>query len=780
MKESPLFLLARSAFAFALFGATAAQAQVSLALPDISIGSAGTVTSIARQSDGSLIVGGLFTRIDGVPRSNLARLHPDGTLDVDWKPVTDGFVSAVVVDANDDVIVGGSFDAVGGVTRRSFAKIAGHGGGATDAGWNPGAELRALRGVTALAIAPDDGLIAAGEFADDEDLHRNLVKFGSGGALDRDWNPSVDSDVTSLAIDPAGAVYVGTFGTLRKFSTGGHGDAVPGWQVFGGVPWRMAVAADGSLYVGFALGVDIGFNDDRYLLRFPPGSDGSIDVAWQPAVRQSVGALALDGGAVYASLEEDSQHPAAIVKVATSAGAAEQWRTSGRGIEALTTGHDHSLYVGGHYEGPGGSPPGEQAKLSIARIASANAAPLATVDATVPGSVTAIARQSNGGTIVGGQFSRAGTAPRRNLLRLAPDGTLDPDWAGSFDYYAVLAIAVDERDDVYVAGDNLLSLERVPVLKFSGGSGAIDPHWNVSTDGTVSALAPDRRGSIYVGGTYSSIAGVARQNVAKLATDDATPDATWVAATVDPVQAILVDDPNAVVYIGSGSVGHGAPGSGVGTVYQGAIAKVSDSSGAAADEWPLPLAGIPRALASAIDGSVYAAGTFVIDADAPPIDALKVTPYGFVDIGWARGLDNADLREGLAIAVDVDDAVYIGGTHDPVDDGVYDGMPYLMKRHGRDGTRDAGWSPAIIGDAIRTLQLESDADGGTLYLGGEFSAIGDAWRGSLAALPLGSTESGTGHSAHARPLVVPPQPVPSPGRLRPAVPAVAQQASLKP
>ena len=74
MKESRCFRWRGvAAFTFML-AMTAANALTPLALPDVPIGSAGAVVAIARQSDGGLILGGYFTRIDGVPRRNLARI----------------------------------------------------------------------------------------------------------------------------------------------------------------------------------------------------------------------------------------------------------------------------------------------------------------------------------------------------------------------------------------------------------------------------------------------------------------------------------------------------------------------------------------------------------------------------------------------------------------------------------------------------------------------------------------------------------------------------------
>ena len=110
-----------------MIAASVAKAQVPLAAPDVAIGNPGRINAIARQSDGSLIIGGEFTRVDGIARRNLARLHADGTLDTAWNASTDKAVYSIAVDAQDDVFASGAFDIASGEPRAGFAKFGGRG-----------------------------------------------------------------------------------------------------------------------------------------------------------------------------------------------------------------------------------------------------------------------------------------------------------------------------------------------------------------------------------------------------------------------------------------------------------------------------------------------------------------------------------------------------------------------------------------------------------------------------------------------------------------------------
>jgi uncharacterized delta-60 repeat protein len=87
------------------------------------------VNSIALQSDGKILVGGHFTQLAGRSRTNLARLNPDGTADSAFNPgVTAPFasvgpVSVVAFRANGKILVGGFFDRIAGQPRTNLARL---------------------------------------------------------------------------------------------------------------------------------------------------------------------------------------------------------------------------------------------------------------------------------------------------------------------------------------------------------------------------------------------------------------------------------------------------------------------------------------------------------------------------------------------------------------------------------------------------------------------------------------------------------------------------------
>ena len=120
----PLLLLA------SFFVATAqAQPPPPSPLPNLDLRTDGTVLAAAIQPDGGLVIGGRFSEVDGLPRYNLARLQPDGSIDTAWNPMADDSVNALVADSSGAIYAAGHFIHINGVERFFLAKLSGSGSG---------------------------------------------------------------------------------------------------------------------------------------------------------------------------------------------------------------------------------------------------------------------------------------------------------------------------------------------------------------------------------------------------------------------------------------------------------------------------------------------------------------------------------------------------------------------------------------------------------------------------------------------------------------------------
>jgi uncharacterized delta-60 repeat protein len=91
------------------------------------VGGFGHVGLMVVQSDGKVLIGGLFTTINGTNRNNIARLNANGSLDSSFNPGTgaDGWVHSIALQSDGKVIIGGDFTIVNGVARPRVARLYG-------------------------------------------------------------------------------------------------------------------------------------------------------------------------------------------------------------------------------------------------------------------------------------------------------------------------------------------------------------------------------------------------------------------------------------------------------------------------------------------------------------------------------------------------------------------------------------------------------------------------------------------------------------------------------
>src|SRR5207302_5339943 len=85
-----------------------------------------SVNALAVQSDGKIVIGGGFSNVNGTARQGIARLNADGSLDTSFDPGsgTDfNSASAVVLQTDGKILVGGLFSTFNGTTHNSIARL---------------------------------------------------------------------------------------------------------------------------------------------------------------------------------------------------------------------------------------------------------------------------------------------------------------------------------------------------------------------------------------------------------------------------------------------------------------------------------------------------------------------------------------------------------------------------------------------------------------------------------------------------------------------------------
>ncbi len=196
-----------------------------------------TVYAIAVQADGKIVVGGLFDRIGGQARSNIARLNADGSLDAGFNPNATDWVEAIAVQTDGKIVVGGVFTQIDGQARSNIARLEADGSAETSIA-NPN------NFVYATALQGDGKLLIAGEFTqvDGVPQHR-LARLFSGGRRDPQFNVGANNAAWNILLQADNKIVV----------TGGFtGVFAPGAQPRNGI---ARFNADGSLDAAFDPGV---------------------------------------------------------------------------------------------------------------------------------------------------------------------------------------------------------------------------------------------------------------------------------------------------------------------------------------------------------------------------------------------------------------------------------------------------------------------------------------------------------------------------------------------
>jgi uncharacterized delta-60 repeat protein len=117
------------------------------------------VNAIALQPDGKILIGGPFTTFNGVARKGVARLLSNGTLDSTFDPGTgaNNWVNSIAVQTDGKIVIGGIFTNFNGTLANHLARL--NAEGSRDVSFDIGS---GLNDAVQCAVAPLDGTIVAG------------------------------------------------------------------------------------------------------------------------------------------------------------------------------------------------------------------------------------------------------------------------------------------------------------------------------------------------------------------------------------------------------------------------------------------------------------------------------------------------------------------------------------------------------------------------------------------------------------------------------------------
>jgi hypothetical protein len=578
---------------------------------------------------------------------------------------------------------------------------------------------------TASAASP----AAIGPLANDTVWYVQLIASHPGGVTafsnktaTRPTKPKIDNSINVLATSN-GVTYAG--GAFTRFSvhTGsavpvhkatGYPSELPNFPIIEGNVFGLAADGTGGYYVGGT------FTNGLAHIK----ADGTIDTAWAPVVTGGiVNTIAVNNGTVYVAgsfTNIGGQNRAGLAAIAAADGAVSMtWNPNPTPANSVSTIAFWNSFVvlGGSFTNIAAT-----AQSFIAMVDGTSGAIRSGWNPTPDGVVPAIA--VNGDTVyVGGEFQNIGMQPRSRVAALNATGTDAAKAIAAFNPSANNAVyqLAYANNTVYVAG-LLTSVGSTPAARsgiaaFNAADGAIKD-WNPSiapvTSVTTLTASAD---TVYIGGTFTSVNGTARNSAAAI---DGTGPGTLTAWDPNPDGV-----PENYAFVGN-SVVIGGQQRGIRGIVRNHLAAFDASGnlttwnpGADNDVYALALSG----------STIYVAGEFAT------LGGMPRDFVGAVDTAGGLSAWNPD-ADGPVFALAVTgDAVYMGGSFDgfgPVPS-AHAKLAAFSLAAGSSVGAPLAWNPSA-NSVVRAIAVS----GTNVYVGGDFTQLNSTARNHIGALTVSS------------------------------------------
>ena len=658
------------------------------------------INSIALQTDGKILVGGLFGGLvsgyGGNSGANIARFQPDGSPDTPFVASTNGVVNTILAAPTGEAVA---------TQSNGFGWLSSD--GSLNPSINSTIENRISGQVTSVVRQSSDGkiLVGGGFTTYNNVAGSNLVRYNANGTLDTTFKPSPNNYVMGLALQSDGKILVaGVFDAIAGVSGTSH----------------------------------------KYLVRL--NTDGSLDTAFDPGPSGQVSCVIVqpDGKILIAGFYDTlspngatQPTPRSYISRLSSAGVVEPAFDPGVNFQvvALALQSDGKILLGGYFTSlrPNNAA-ATTTRNHIARI-NADASLDTTFDPNVPyGFVSNIAVQADGKILIGGNFntvqpnSATTGTPRNNFARFNADGTLDtafdPNPNG-----AVNTISLRAGGAIVIGGDftsfkppgavNRITRNHLALVTPDGN---IDSTFNPNTNGSLSVAVtfPDNSlliggtfdslqpsGAIIVGGNFTLVNTLSIPNLALL-NSDGTSNTSFIPSPNGPVNALMFGIDGRTVVGGAFTTISG--------VTRTRLARYSSNNIIDPSFAPV-INDTVSAVAQQNDGKLLIGGAFTAVGGAAHNYLARLNTDGTIDASYTPSLTGAV----SAILVQSDGKILVTTAVSTAKQ---------LRRLNADGSNDLSFSTTSNG-SINGMALQSD---GTIYAAGTFTSMGSASVSRIARL----------------------------------------------
>ncbi len=680
----------------------------------------GAVYAVAVQPDGKAIIGGQFTTVRGLMRTNLARLNADGSGDPTFNPIPAyNPIHALALQADGQLLVGTFLkftvcedEYCDDYYESSVVRL--NADGSRDDSFQPAtAQYYSDYGqFSSLVVQPDGKVLVGGTFTSVNGTNRNFIaRLNANGTLDPSFNPGTGANglVTSIATQSDGKVIIG-----------GHFTTLDGTN-------RQRIArlnANGSLDGSFVPDAGIRGGDSSWIESVALQSDGKV----------------LAGG------NFTNTYGNCIARFNVN-GTLDSSFNSGTGangaVSAVALQPDGKVLIGGGYF----TAVNGTNRNGIARL-DANG----TLDVSFnPGTgitdysswALKLALQADGKVLVGGNFTTVNGANRNHIARLHANGSLDEGFDPGSDLgRAVFSLAL-HADGKVLVGRPLAAGDPWPV-PIGDGLALVN---GTNQLGRARLHANGTRDSGFISTPFDPPLS------AFFHTEDCFPDPSF-GCYYGVVAAAVLAQADGKVLVGGNSVTTITGELFFYQVYRPLLARFT-ASGALESSFEPVIGSELNALAQQPDGKILIGGYFSTTNDTHR-NIARLNMDGSLDNSFNPGA-GANGRV-AAIALQSDGRVLIGGDFTAVNGTNRDGIARLNSNGSLDDSFNP--APAVNGYPNRISAVAVQPDG-KMLIGGDITAINGTNREHIARLEAtGSLDTsfhpGTGPDARVRSIVLQP------------------------
>jgi uncharacterized delta-60 repeat protein len=490
-----------------------------------------SVSNLAIQADGMILIGGDFSYVGGQPRSRIARIHPDGSPDASFNPgvgVENPLsLSALALQQDGMILVGGTFTTAGGLPRQNLARLLNESAastlsqtGGSQIDWQRSGTTPELGNVSfdywTAGVWTNVGpaiRVPGGWQVFGASLPANIWLRARGTSTSGYGNGSLGiiEQIASYGGTPLSEFIVTGNGTIPITSGQGALDLGSVELNKTSLSQTITITNTGSSpLLDFSHRIS-GVSAGDFIATPPspssidPGESASFTVRFQPTVAHVRSAL----------LAIRFNHPLASAFEIPLTGTGVQTDTTfvpgaNDSVHAFGLQADGKIVIGGLFTTIAGQPRNRIARLH----------PDGSLDPTfnpgADGRINTMAMQSDGKILLGGWFTSLGGQTRNRIARIHPDGSLDesfnPDPNGT-----VSAMGIQPDGMIVIVGrfTTVAGQPRNRIARLFP-DGSLDTSFNPDAGNAAHSVAFQPDGKIIVSGDFTTIGGLTRNRIARL------------------------------------------------------------------------------------------------------------------------------------------------------------------------------------------------------------------------------------------------------------------------